>query len=148
MTGSVMERQDYKQLRARAEEQFRSSVHQARAERDAQLAAIDRVWVLAQDAPGDRQRRNASTHAKPTTLIGQIRTAVAAMSRDFTVSEVAEYIRALYGESPRKVRNTSISSALGRLVDGKEIVVHKAGMGRRPTIYSRSDSQKGDDVHD
>lgn len=146
MTGSVMEEQDYKQFRARAEERFRSSIRRARTERDAQLDAIERVWVLAQDVSGDGPGRNASTHTEPTTLIGQVRTAVAAITGSFTVSEVEEYIGAFYGKGTRQVRKTSISSALGRMVDGKEIVVFKPGGGRRPTIYSRSNLQEGNHV--
>ncbi|MCH8342385.1 MAG: hypothetical protein IH983_00170 [Planctomycetes bacterium] len=131
-----MDQKEYEMLKARAQEQFKASLRRARALRDEELAAIERVRVLSQEASGDRSPPPVSAPAQPTTLIGQVRAAVAALSDRFTVNDVAEYIRAVYGEETQKVRGSSISSALGRLSDAEEITILREGIGRRPTTYS------------
>lgn len=130
-----MDQKDYEMLKSRAQQRFKASLRRARALRDEELAAIERVRILAQEATEDRSPSRASAPAQPSTLIGQVRAAVAALSDGFTAKDVEEFIRAVYDEETPEVQRSSISSTLARLTDAKEITVLKVGFGRRLSTY-------------
>lgn len=130
-----MDQKEYEMLKTRAQERFKASLRRARAVRDEELDAIDRVRILAQEATEGLSPSPAPAPTQPSTLIGQVRAAVAALSDGFTAKDVEDFIRAVYDEETREVKRSSISAALGRLEVAKEITVLKFGVGRTLSTY-------------
>jgi len=130
-----MDQKEYEMLKTRIQKRFRASLIKAKAVRDKELAAVEQVWVLLQEVSEDRSSPRESAPEKPSKLIDLVRASATGFSDKFTAKEITEYIQAVCGGETLNIRVSSVSSALVRLCDAKEISIHERGSGRKPTTY-------------
>jgi hypothetical protein len=121
-----MNLREYQRLKTEAEAEYRRK-----------LEAIEMVWKLS----GGDSKNGSSPHE---TSIGKgslqqaIRYAIPYLTGEFTLREVEQQMKVHDPVFAAKVKRPSISGALKRMADDKEIVVVAAGSGKRASKYRKA----------
>lgn len=123
-----MTEREYQKLKNRIEQECKEK-----------LRALDVVWQLARNAssngqPEGQQKREIT--AGKGKLLNAIRQALTDIHGRFSIHEVEKGVQ---GNSPDLiVQRSSISGALKRLAESKEIEIVEAGSGKRPSVYQKA----------
>lgn len=148
-----MDQYEYDTLKRRVEEKLAT----AKAEYEADIAALKRVWAMSQRSTGllesppaprirplrvssDEDSTQTKSSIPPKKMAkGEVSEAVEAVlptdSRLFSWSDIAELLTQKY---PGVSRNRStIAQVLSKSEEAGQIEIVQAGSGRRPTIYRR-----------
>jgi len=121
-----MNLREYQRLKAEAEAEYRRK-----------LEAIEMVWKLS---GGDSKNGSnpLETSIGKGSLQQAIRYALQQITSEFTLREVEQQMKIHDPVFAAKVKRPSISGALKRMADDKEIVVVAAGSGKRASRYRRA----------
>jgi hypothetical protein len=110
---------------------------EAAAEYRRKLEAIETVWRMSGGASQNDADAQATTLGKGS-LHQAVKNAVQVISGEFTHRDVEKQIQVSDPAIAAKVKRPSLSSALKRLADEKEIVLVSAGRGKRASKYRRA----------
>lgn len=103
------------------------------------LDAIEMVWTLSGGkaiSPAPKAQENGLSRG---SLQNAVRQAVKMIFSEFTHRDVFNQIAVLDAEFAAKIKDklASVSGALMRMVEDKELVLVEAGRGKRPSKYRK-----------
>lgn len=127
-----MTEKEYSKLKERIEREYKDK-----------LRALDLVWELSRNTSSNGKIENRSkkeTNGGRGQLLIAIREGLAEIHGQFSVHHIEEIIRKRRPELA--VQRSSISGALKRFVDNKEIEIVEAGSGKRPSVYQKAVEDK------
>jgi hypothetical protein len=120
-----MNQREYERLKDDAASEYRRK-----------LEAIEVVWKMTGGA-----NNGAKADDSPIgrgALQQAIKTALQFITGDFTLRDVEKQIQATNSGFAAKIKRPSLSSALKRMANEKEIVLVEAGMGKRASKFRRN----------
>ena len=120
-----MNQREYEKLKAEAAAEYRRK-----------LEAIEVVWKMTggtrNDSPSD------DTPVNKGALQTAIKEAVQFLTGEFTLRDVEKQIGATNSAFAAKIKRASLSSALKRMAEEKEITLVTLGKGKRASKYKRN----------
>jgi DNA-binding MarR family transcriptional regulator len=140
-----MNQRKYERFKQEAEAKCQQTINTARAERDATIAALERVWKLLQSPKAPIAKQALPTDRTPVArgkLTAAVGSAIQAIGhgKDFTLADVAERMRITYPDVEANVARSSISGQLRRLAGSGMLVEVVKGRGKRASRYKLVDS--------
>jgi hypothetical protein len=123
---SGMNVREYTRLKLEAEAEYRRK-----------LEAIETVWKLSGGANQGTATHGTSSLSKGS-LHQAVKNAIQFLSGDFSLHDVEKRIQESDPALAARVKRPSLSSALKRLADDKEIVLVTTGSGKRASTYRRA----------
>lgn len=150
----AMTREQYEQQKQRLDEQLRAGIRLLESAHQAQVRALDVVWMLQAEEPGagpaalfSPEPASAPTPAKQEPL------PVPASPPRRSASHLGSDLRAALPRLPRQFTRGDVCAALGyepdrgtlfrllrELVQDGSVSIESTGSGRRATIYRRTDA--------
>jgi hypothetical protein len=121
-----MNQREYEKLRADAAAEYRRK-----------LEAIEVVWKMT----GGVSRNGTGADETPVgkgSLQQAVKDALQFISGEFSLRDVEKQIRATDSALAAKVKRPSLSSALKRLANERQIELVSVGKGKRPSKYRRT----------
>ncbi|HEX7186222.1 MAG TPA: hypothetical protein VF756_30635 [Thermoanaerobaculia bacterium] len=141
----VVTRDEYERRKRRLEEQLRAGVELLEAACQAQIRALDLVWMLQAEERGEAATWSAPAPAKPEPLPQPDR------PRRRSAPEVEADVRAAFGRLPEAFTRRDVCEALGYEPDRAALYrilqtltqegvarVESAGEGQRATVYRKT----------
>jgi hypothetical protein len=123
-----MNRKEYERLKADAQNEYRRK-----------LEAIETVWKMTDGRNGASADVSSSESVGKGTLQEAVRNALPHIGGDFTLRHVYNQIVLDDPVLAEKIKDKmpSVSGALKRMADDKELILVEAGSGKRPSKYRR-----------
>jgi hypothetical protein len=141
-------RDEYERSRARLEEQHRETLTLIETAFQAQIRALELVWML--QGGGEIPKGMVTVAEAPPP-------AAPAKPRRRTSQEIVNDVVAAYWRVPETFSRHDVCQAIGykpdrsilfrtlkRLVDRGDLAVEESGSGHRPTLYRRTPKKKSD----
>jgi hypothetical protein len=131
-----MTREQYEQRKQRLEEQLRAGIQLLESAHQAQVRALDMVWMLqaeeaAPSSPSPPTRPARSAAPAPHALEADLREALPRLPEEFTRGDVCEAL----GYKPDR---GTLYRILRELVQEGSLRLQSLGSGRRPSIYRKT----------
>ena len=142
---ALVTRDEYERRKRRLEEQLRAGVELLEAACQAQIRALDLVWMLQAEERGEAATWSAPARAKPEPLPQPDR------PRRRSAPEVEADVRAAFGRLPEAFTRRDVCEVLGYEPDRAALYrilqtltqegvarVESAGEGQRATVYRKT----------
>lgn len=120
-----MDYAQYKKLKEDIEKEYRKN-----------LEALERIWNLSKEMSSNGTgERVILSDPSNTDFTKAVRTVIEGLSSEFTVDEIVQGLRDVFGE--KEIKRIQITNTLHRLCrKGEYVIIHK-GKGRSPGIFGK-----------